>query len=99
VEANPVAKLPPADADELLRLLRERGRANLTVQARGPHLVIHAGGGPRARLTRLSADQYGLSLPTANGRWESLPFAGSLAAVVADLHEHFGFHLDPDPTG
>ena len=26
-------------------------------------------------------------------------FAGSLAEVVADLDEQFGFHLDPDPTG
>ena len=94
-----MAKLPPADSAELLRLLYERGRTHLTVEARGAHLVIHGAGGPRARLTRLPADQYGLSLPTASGRWEALPFAGTLVEVVTDLNEQFGFHLDPDPTG
>lgn len=94
-----MASLPPTDSAELLRLLHERGRMHLTVKARGAHLVIQGAGGPRARLTRLPADQYGLSLPTANGRWEALPFAGSLAEVVTDLNEQFGFHLDPDPTG
>jgi len=93
-----VAKPQPADAGELLRLLHERGRTHLTVKARGAHLVIE-GGGPRARLTRLPDGHYGLSLPNFSGRWESLPFAGTLAEVVADLDEQFGFHLDPDPTG
>ncbi len=95
-----MAKLQPADADELLQLLHQRGRAHLTVKVRGAHLVIHGDGGPRARLTRLpNGHEYGLSLPSSNGRWESLPFTGSLAEVVADLDEQFGFHLDPDPTG
>lgn len=94
-----MASLPPADSAELLRLLHERGRKHLTVKARGAHLVIQGDGGPRARLTRLPANQYGLSLPMAGGRWEPLPFAGTLVEVVTDLNEQFGFHLDPDPTG
>ena len=93
-----MAKPRPDDAGELLRLLQERGRIHLTVKARGAHLVIE-GGGPRARLTRLPNGHYGLSLPNFSGRWESLPFAGTLPEVVSDLDEQFGFHLDPDPTG
>ena len=92
-----MAKSPPADAQALLRLLQQRGRATLTVKARGAHLLIQSGGESRARITRLADGHYGLSLLTSNGRWEQLPFAGTLADVVVDLHEHFGFHLDPDP--
>jgi hypothetical protein len=83
--------------------LHRRGRTHLTVKARGSHLVICSHDGePRARLTRLNGGQYGLSLPSSGGRWESLPFVGLLPEVVADLDENFGFHLDPDhpdPTG
>jgi hypothetical protein len=92
---------PPIDprTQDLTSELHRRGRNQLTVKARGPHLVICSQDGePRARLTRLEGDEFGLSLPSSTGRWESLPFAGSLAAVVADLDENFGFHLDPDPT-
>jgi hypothetical protein len=95
-----VPKPPPDDAQELLHLLHQRGRAHLTVKARGAHLLIQDDGGEsRARITRLAAHKYGLSLPTSSGRWEPLPFAGTLAEVASDLDEQFGFHLDPDPTG
>lgn len=94
-----MAKLPPVDAEDLLRHLHELGRTHLTVKARGAHLLIQAEGESRARITQLAGGQYGLSLPTSSGRWESLPFVGTLAQVVADLDENFGFHLDPDPTG
>jgi hypothetical protein len=94
-----MAKSSPWDAEELLRHLHERGRTHLTVKARGAHLLIQDDGESRARITQLGGGQYGLSLPTGSGRWESLPFAGTLAQVVADLDDNFGFHLDPDPTG
>jgi hypothetical protein len=93
-----VAKPQPSDAAELLHLLHARGRTHLTVKARGAHLLIEAAG-PRARLTRLPNGHYGLSLPNFSGRWEPLPFAGTLAEIVSDLNEQFGFYLDPDPTG
>ena len=89
----------PADAQALLRELHLRGRAHLTVSSRGAHLVIQGDGEPRARITRLAAGTYSLSLPTFSGRWEALPITGGLAEVVAALDQQFGFHLDPDPTG
>lgn len=94
-----MTKPPPADAQKLLHELHQRGRSYLTVKARGAHLLIQADGESRARITQLAAGQYGLSLPASGGRWESLPFVGTLAQVVADLDEQFGFHLDPDSTG
>lgn len=72
-------------------LVKKRGKA-LTIYTKGPH-----GADDRAKLTHVRGDQWGLSLFHHTGRWQKLPFVGSMDQVVEDLINNFGFYLEPDP--
>src|SRR3989304_5150634 len=66
--------------------------AGMYVRVHGDHLILGRREpiGPngemekddRVRLTRLSADTYGLSVKRHTGRWERTPFSGSLEEMV-----------------
>jgi hypothetical protein len=76
------------EGDPLLR--------GMYVRVRGEHLILgrpdgDAPGGTsqsddRLRLTRLSRDQWGLSVKRHTGRWERTPFSGDFDVVVETVH-------------
>ena len=94
-----MASKPTRDADTLKRLLHAKGRQHLEVASRGKYLTVLSGSAeaaePPMRFTRLADGQYGISLPTHNGRWDPAPFCGPLAQVLEGADEAFGFYLDP----
>ena len=81
--------------------IRTRGAyEHVHVRPRGGHLVVETdtpeGPWPVARLTRLGADEFGLSFRRHTGRWEPMPFAGPLHNVVADLCDSLAPYLERD---
>lgn len=69
--------------------LRRRG-ATITLYSESPEGAVD-----HARLTFLSHEVWGLSLPRYNGRWEKTPFVGSIDDVFGMLAGALGFHLAP----
>jgi hypothetical protein len=79
------------EKDELTR--------GLYVRVHGDHLIIGRGCEPgtadpddRVRLTRISAQTYGLSVMRHTGRWEKTPFSGTMKEMIATISE-FMQHL------
>lgn len=61
--------------------------------ARG-HLLVYAGDDePVARLTPLGQAQYGLSFYRHDGRWERMPFSGSISDMATSLVDTLGPYL------
>ena len=87
---------PGMDAarDRLVPLLEANElTAGMCVRVHGDHLILarsDPGADPdptdRARLTRLSASRYGLSVKRHTGRWERTPFSGTLKEMVQVIH-------------
>ena len=69
--------------------LRRRGSTITLYSEMAEEPVDHA------RLTFVSHDVWGLSLPRYNGRWEKTPFAGSLDDAFDTLPGLLGWHLAP----
>lgn len=74
------------------------GFGHLRVKKYGDHLILISGEADdeqkHARLTRFRADEWGLSLWHHTGRWEKLPFTGSLPNLFATLAESFSMFLE-----
>ena len=92
------------DAERLQRSIAILGDfAHVDVQARRGHLHIHAWDGEAvARATPLGCGHFGLSFRSHTGRWERLPFAGSLEQVAQDLVRALAPYLEarsPDRNG
>jgi hypothetical protein len=73
-------------------------RTHLRVKKHGSSLVLSSGTGAtverHARLTRLAAEEWGLSFPHHSGRWERTPFAGSLRELWQTLVTDFPWYLE-----
>jgi hypothetical protein len=86
-------------SDEAATRLREAihglgDYGHVRVRALRGHLYVYANeDDPVARLTPLTADQYGLSFHTHTGRWEPMPFAGKIPQVARDLVDSLGIYL------
>jgi hypothetical protein len=82
---------------EIDRLLNEKGFFHLHVLGRGDHLVIYSQDEGektnRARITRLSTNNFCLGFADHRGRWETTPFTGSIAELVTMLTEQFSYVL------
>ena len=87
----------------LNRLLEESElTSGMCVRVHGDHLLLGrdeaspGGGKPEtvesARLTRLTASSYGLSVRRHTGRWERTPFCGSMKEMV-DVMRTYMQHL------
>lgn len=78
-------------------LRRHKGLEHLRVKKYGDSLVLCSGKGPNeqkhARLTSLSADAWGLSLPRNTGRWERTPYVGTMDEILNTLLNDLGFYL------
>ena len=77
-------------AKQVERLIRERGDYDhVFVRPYGSHLIVESrdeqGALPIARLTYLGGDQFEFAFHRHTGRWEPMPFMGSLQAVTDDL--------------
>lgn len=83
------------EADALQRALHALGDyAHVVVRAERGHLNIFIDDGtPVARVTPLSANQYGLSFHNHTGRWEKMPFVGDLVHLAHDLITALGPYL------
>lgn len=87
----------------LMGLLEEHElTAGMCVRVHGDHLIVgreaeHGAEDPddRVRLTRISAQTYGLSVKRHTGRWERTPFSGTMSAMVETIRE-FMQHLIAD---
>ena len=89
----------PLEADALRRALHALGDyAHLSVRAERGHLNVAIDDGALvARLTPISANQYGLSFHSHTGRWEKMPFVGDLGHLASDLVTALGPYLErPD---
>ncbi len=71
----------------------------MCVRVHGDHLIMgreaeHDAADPddRVRLTRISAQTYGLSVKRHTGRWEQTPFSGTMSEMVETIRE-FMQHL------
>ena len=87
------------DALHLQRSLRSLGDYDhVSVRALRGHLQIFVDHGDAvARLTLISAGQYGLSFHSHTGRWETMPFVGPLSSLAHDLVLSLGPYLQrPD---
>ncbi|MBU2689735.1 MAG: hypothetical protein KJ970_02330 [Candidatus Eisenbacteria bacterium] len=87
----------------LTRLLEENKlTAGMSVIIHGDHLILRRSEvieqGTKSvnvdlvRLTRLNASRYGLSVRRHNGRWERMPFSGSIKEMVSVM-QTFMQHL------
>jgi hypothetical protein len=75
--------------------------AGLDVRVHGDHLILARDvelddgemvSEDRVRLTRLSANRWGLSVKRHTGRWQRTPFMGSIEEIVDVMHS-FMQHL------
>jgi hypothetical protein len=75
------------EAEHLQQLIAALGDfARVDVRALRGHLHIYAGDGEAvARATPLGGGHFGLSFRSHTGRWERLPFAGSIEQIAQDL--------------
>jgi hypothetical protein len=78
--------------DRLVGLLEKHElTAGLSVRVHGNHLIVgrNAGDEPddRVRLTRISAQSFGLSVKRHTGRWEKTPFSGTMPEMVKTIRE------------
>ena len=87
------------DMREIERLLSSEGLDHLRVKKIGGSIVICSDDGTYeeklARLTQLDRATWGLSFPHHTGRWEQVPFVGSMKELVTTLICDFSFHLEP----
>ena len=87
-------------ANQLKSLLHEHDNlTHLQVKSYGSSLTIFSGDSTQrhnhARLTYLEENEWGLSFPRHNGRWENTPFVDEMNALVEMLISDFGAFLDP----
>lgn len=80
----------------LVGLLEEHElTAGMCVRVHGDHLIVGREAehpDDRVRLTRISAQTYGLSVKRHTGRWERTPFSGTMSEMVETIRE-FMQHL------
>ena len=68
--------------------------AHVVVHRQRGHLVVYAGDQePVARLTPLPEARYGLSFYRHDGRWERMPFTGTISAMASTLLDTLGPYL------
>ena len=89
-------------AQQRLKELLEQSKvtAGLLVRVRGKHLTLvredvgldgEPEDDPRARLTHLGGDQFGVSVMRHTGKWERTPFIGTIddvVAIITDTMQH-----------
>lgn len=92
-----VQPIMSAAKERLKENLHEQGFTHLNVRTHGAHLVIYSEEDEdkinRARLTRINAQTYELSMSSHRGKWETTPFTGSMAEILTLLTEQFPFTL------
>ena len=80
-------------AEQLQKLLHERGATHLWVRKRGALLTIFSGSEddpwPHARLRRDTVHLWVLEMAVSGGRWERTPFRGHMPELVGMLVEQF----------
>ena len=85
-------------AEKLTTLLRASGDyQHVSVRAERGHLVIYSHDSPVARLTPLEPETYGLSFQRHTGRWEGMPFAGSLDEMAHSVVDTLAPYLESYP--
>jgi hypothetical protein len=84
-----------AQAENLTNLLRARGGyEHVSVRAERGHLVIYSDDSSVARLTPLERGTYGLSFQRHTGRWEAMPFTGSLDEMADTVVDTLAPYLE-----
>lgn len=81
--------------DRLVGLLEKHElTAGMSVRVHGNHLIVGRNAGEdsdrpddRVRLTRISAQAFGLSVKRHTGRWEKTPFSGTMPEMVKTIRE------------
>jgi hypothetical protein len=89
------ADITDQQAQEFTSLLRARGEyEHITVRAQRGHLIVYADESPVARLTPLDRDTFGLGFHRHTGRWESMPFNGSLTEMADTVVQTLAPYLE-----
>lgn len=82
--------------------LEKQGWTHLQVRVHGPHLIVCSQEDGerwnRARLTKVSAQYYTLSMANHRGKWESTPYRGTIGEISDLLTKQFAFALAPWPS-
>ena len=95
----PKYKAEPYQADQLTKLLHERGATHLRVRKRGALLTIESGDQedpwPHARLRRDTVHLWCLEMAVRGGRWERTPFRAQMEELVEMLVEAFPWTIAP----
>ncbi|MDZ7838367.1 MAG: hypothetical protein U5N58_10700 [Actinomycetota bacterium] len=83
-------------AQKLLDSLHQKGYKHLKKVVRGQHLVIYSTNPEgdkfnRIRFSQISGTEYQLGIANHKGRWEAMPFTGTLSELTKLLTEQFGF--------
>ena len=84
-------------ASNVEALIRARGDYDhISVRAHGSHLLVENCdlSDTVARLTHLGRDHFGLSFQSHTGRWEPMPFEGTLETVTDDLVQTLAPYLE-----
>lgn len=84
---------------ELQELLEEHGDLDhLQVRKHGKSLILYSGEEQdkenHARFTMVGRDLWGLSFPHHTGKWERVPFTGSLEELFDTVTSNFPFLLE-----
>lgn len=86
-------------AEQLQRLLHERGATHLRVRKRGALLTIVSGAEddpwPHARLRRDAVHIWRLEMAVRGGRWETTPFRSTMDQLVDMLVDQFPWTIEP----
>ena len=94
----PKRSAEPYHADELTRLLHERGQLHLRVRKRGAVLTIQSGPEDdpwsHARLRRDTVHLWTLEMQARGGKWDRTPFRALMGDLVEVLTDMFPWTLE-----
>lgn len=86
-------------AEQLAKLLHDRGATHLRVRKRGGLLTIVSGDQddpwPHARLRRDTVHLWRLEMAVRGGRWERTPFRATMDELVDLLVDQFSWTIAP----
>ena len=90
-------------AESTAFILHALGYTHLRARVAGKSVIIESGldddPEPRARLMRLSDDDWRIDFPKPSGRWERTPYTGFRGNLVAEIHQNAPWMLEPPEAG